>query len=141
MADLDKALQLMLKAHAGQKDKGGEPYVLHPLRLMFRLEGPEERMVALLHDVVEDSALTLDSLRREGFSAAVVDAVDCLTRRKGESYEVFIQRVAANPLAVKVKVADLSDNLDLRRLKQVGDADLQRLRKYHHALGVLQKLD
>jgi (p)ppGpp synthase/HD superfamily hydrolase len=140
MQELERALRLMLEAHAGQVDKAGAPYVLHPLRLMFRLQTTDERVVALLHDVVEDADVTLDFLRSEGFREEVVEAIAGLTRGPQETYENFIDRLSSNALARKVKIEDLKDNMDLTRLTRVNDSDLQRLRKYHTALKQLQLL-
>jgi (p)ppGpp synthase/HD superfamily hydrolase len=134
---LDTALQIMAQAHAGQVDKAGQPYVLHPIRVMMRLATLEERVVALLHDVVEDSDLTLDDLRARGFSPAVVAAVDCLTKVEGETYDAFVSRVLTDPLAARVKIADLLENIDLTRLTEVREADLARVAKYHRALARL----
>ncbi len=128
-----RAVAIAALAHQGQFDKAGEPYILHPLRLMLRAATPAERMAAVLHDVVEDSTWTLERLRDEGFPEAVVDAVDRLTRRDGESYEQFIDRVLESPLASRVKLLDVEDNLDLTRLAQVSDADLERVVRYHAA--------
>src|SRR5438128_970587 len=129
----------MIEAHAGQRDKADQPYVLHPLRVMVRCATEEERIVALLHDVVEDSDVTLEELRACGFSDAVVEAVRCLTKRDGESYPDFIHRVSLNDLATRVKIADLSENIDVTRLPSLTDADLRRIEKYHTALRVLER--
>lgn len=137
MATLERAIALAAEAHAGQVDKAGAPYILHPLRLLLAVDTPEERIVAVLHDVVEDTPWTLEALRAEGFTQEVVDAVEALTKRAGESYEAFIERVAANPLARRVKRADLADNLDLGRLPVVTEADLARLARYRAALARL----
>ena len=137
MATLERAIALAAEAHAGQVDKAGAPYILHPLRLLLAVDTPEERIVAVLHDVVEDTPWTLEALRAEGFTQEVVDAVEALTKRAGESYEAFIDRVAANPLARRVKRADLTDNLDLRRLPVLTDADLARIARYQAALARL----
>lgn len=128
---LQAAIKLAVEAHDGSPpDKGGQPYILHPLRVMLRLETDDERIVAVLHDVVEDTDHTLDSLRERGFSAEVLAALDCVTKREGESYEHFIGRCEQNPLARRVKLADLEDNLDVRRLPSVSDQDAARLEKY-----------
>lgn len=127
---LEKAVRLAVEAHSGQRDKAGAPYVLHPLRMMFRLDTPAEKMVALLHDVVEDTAWTLEALRREGFSEEIVAAVDCMTRQEDESYDAFIERAAQNPLARRVKLADLEDNMDVRRLDALTPEDQARLARY-----------
>jgi (p)ppGpp synthase/HD superfamily hydrolase len=134
MASLERAIQLAVQAHAGQKDKGGEPYILHPLRLVFKLHGETERIVAALHDVVEDTDWTLERLRGEGFAEEVLVAIDHLTRRKNEPYEDFIERVNTNALARTVKIADLRDNLDESRLSQLADQDITRMSKYRRAL-------
>lgn len=133
MATLERALVIAAEAHQGTTDKGGAPYILHPLRLMQQMTTTDERIVALLHDVVEDSPWTLDALRAEGFFEEVVSAVDGLTRREGESYEDFIERGAANPLARRVKLADIEDNMDVRRLVEIGEKDLERLQRYQRA--------
>lgn len=133
MADLERAIAIAVQAHAGQQDKNGAPYILHPLRMMLRQRTAEEMMVAVLHDVVEDSEWTLDGLRAEGFPETVVHAVDCLTRRDGESYDDFLVRSQSDPLARHIKLADLEDNMDLKRLATLREQDLARLQKYHRA--------
>jgi (p)ppGpp synthase/HD superfamily hydrolase len=130
---LDKAIQCAVKAHAGQKDKAGTPYILHPLRIMMKMENQDGMIAAVLHDVVEDSSMTLADLRAEGFSEEVIAAVDHLTRREGEAYEIFINRLRHNPLAVKVKLADLEDNMDIRRIENVTERDIERIQKYQAA--------
>ena len=116
-------------------DKGGQPYLLHPLRVMLAMDTEEERRVAVLHDVVEDCNVSLDQLRAMGYQEVEVQAMDALTWRKerGESYEAFIDRLLPDSLARKVKLADLAHNMDVRRLKHVGDADLERLDRYVRA--------
>ena len=131
---LERAVAIALDAHRGQRDKAGQAYILHPLRVMARVEGDAARLAALLHDVVEDSAWTLEQLRAEGFPEAVVAAVDALTRRQGEAYEAFIRRAAAHPVARAVKRADVEDNLDVRRLRRVTAQDAERLERYRRAL-------
>ena len=133
MADIEEAIRIAVEAHRGKKDRAGAPYVLHPLRLLFRVRTDAERMAAVLHDVVEDTAWTLDDLRAVGFADEVVDAVDALTRRKGESYEAFVDRAAAHPVARRVKLADIEDNLDLRRIGHVEGRDLERIDRYLRA--------
>jgi len=137
MSILDAAIALASRVHAGQVDKAGKPYILHPLRLMMKF-WLEEQLVSLLHDVVEDGDVSLDELRELGVPEAAVTAIDCLTKRQGESYEQFIARIRPNPLATKVKIADIHDNLDLTRLPVVQDKDLERAAKYHRALLYLQ---
>lgn len=137
MATLARAIAIAAQAHQEQHDKAGAPYILHPLRMMAQLHGEAERTVAVLHDLIEDTDWTLDQLRAEGFSDDVLAAIDCLTKRDDESYEAFIERASYNELARQVKLADLEDNMDLRRIAEVTDQDLERLRKYHRARQVL----
>src|SRR5215217_9307971 len=115
MPNIEDAIKLALEKHHGQTDKAGEPYILHPLRVMAQMQTEVEQIVAVLHDVVEDSDVTLDDLRRMGYSEEIVTAIDHLSRRDGESYDNFIQRIKPNPLALRVKLGDLRDNMDLRR--------------------------
>ncbi len=133
MATLEKAILIAGHAHQGQKDKAGAPYILHPLRMMQQMETETEQVVAVLHDVVEDTTWTLEGLRGEGFSEEVIAAVDCLTRRTDESYEAFIERARDNPIARRVKLADLADNMDIRRIGTLTDKDMARLKRYHQA--------
>ncbi len=133
MATLDKALQIAARAHEGQRDKDGRPYILHQLRVMAAVQGEEARAAAVLHDVLEDTSVTADELRAEGFSAAVLGAVDCLTHRGGEPYADYVVRCKGNAVARAVKLADLEDNSRPERaLLRPGkiDADLARLKGY-----------
>lgn len=131
MGNLEDAILLATQAHHGQRDKAGAPYILHPLRMMLRMQTDAERMAAVLHDVVEDTPWTLDALRAEGFPDEVLEAVDHLTQREGESYEAFTRRAAAHPVARRVKIADLEDNMDVRRIAAVTEKDAERLTRYH----------
>jgi (p)ppGpp synthase/HD superfamily hydrolase len=137
MSSLEKAISIAAQAHEGQRDKAGVPYILHPLRVMLKMTTEQARITAVLHDLIEDTDWTIERLAREGFHREILAAVDCLTRREGEEYEAFIQRVRLNPLAVTIKIADLEDNLDGSRLKQVTAADEKRIVKYRNALQVL----
>lgn len=130
---LEQAIALAVTAHAGQKDKVGAPYILHPLRLMCRMETDEERMAAVLHDVVEDTNHTLADLRAKGFPDAVIAAVERLAKREGETYEQFIERVIPDRIASRVKLADLEDNMNVLRLPQVQEKDRERLNRYLNA--------
>ncbi|RPJ35331.1 MAG: bifunctional (p)ppGpp synthetase/guanosine-3',5'-bis(diphosphate) 3'-pyrophosphohydrolase [Planctomycetaceae bacterium] len=136
---LEDAIILATNAHRGQKDRNDEPYIMHPVRVMAGLWGDDERMVAVLHDVVEDTDVTLDDLRKKGYPDHIVAAVDALSKRKDikEPYSHYIQRVKANPLATKVKIADLRDNANLGRLPTVEAFDLKRLDRYNRALQFL----
>jgi (p)ppGpp synthase/HD superfamily hydrolase len=133
MSLLEQAITLAVRVHAGQKDRYGEPYILHPLRVMCRMTTDTERVAAVLHDVVEDSPLSLDDLHVQGFPRDVVEIVDHLTKREGESYEQLIGRAASHPVALRVKMADLEDNMDVRRLRCVTSADAERLERYRAA--------
>jgi hypothetical protein len=138
---LEIAIALACESHRGQTDKAGKPYILHPLRLMLGFESTSEQIVAVLHDVIEDSSVTLDRLLELGFDPRVVNAIDALTRRQGESYDDFIDRILADPLATRIKHRDIQDNLDVSRLPSLGDEDLQRIAKYHQALMRLKARD
>ncbi len=136
-ANLERAIELAVKHHKGQVDKAGQPYILHPLRLMLAMSTESERIVAVLHDIVEDTPITLDDLRKEGFSEKIVSAIECVTKHDGEDYDSFIERISHNPLATSVKLADLEDNMDLSRLSEVTEKDLLRVAKYQRAKKVL----
>lgn len=139
MPTLEDAIALAVQAHRGQTDRAGQPYILHPLRAMLRLTGEEERIVGVLHDVVEDTPYTPDDLRALGYSTTILEALDAVTRREAETYEEFVERLAPNPLARRVKLADLEDNMDLRRLATIEPRDLERLRRYRAAWQRLQR--
>ena len=141
MSTLEHAIALAAKAHEGQVDKAGAPYVLHPLRVMLRLSTTEERVTAVLHDVVEDCEWTLDRLREEGFSEVVIEAVDSVTRRPDESYETFILRAAANPIGRRVQLADLCDNSDVTRIPHPTERDYERIAKYRKAIALIEQLE
>lgn len=134
MPTLEDALALAVKTHRGQVDKYGQPYIFHPLRVMFRLESELEQTVGILHDVVEDSDLTLNDLRGLGYSPEVVEALDGVTRRENETYDEFVERSLAHPVSRRVKVADLEDNMDLRRVSgELGEKDCERMKRYRRA--------
>lgn len=141
MSTLERAIEIAAKGHAGQKDKAGAPYILHPLRMMLSLKSNEERIVAVLHDVVEDvEGWSCDRLRQEGFSEEIVVAVESVTKRKGEDYDAFVRRAAANPIGRRVKMADLRDNCDLSRIAEPTARDQERMAKYRRSLAYLQSL-
>ncbi len=127
---LNKAIAIAVKAHDGQVDKGGNPYILHPLRVMMNCESEAEKICAVLHDVIEDTNITLEDLKLQGFGNKICAALDCLTKRKSESYDNFISRVLPNELACRVKLADLTDNMDLTRIKKPSVEDEARIQKY-----------
>ena len=130
---LEKAIRLAEKAHQGQLDKGGHPYILHPKRVAEKCETESEKITALLHDVLEDSAYTLEDLRKEGFTEEILEALTYLTHREGEGYVEYIERICENPLAVRVKYADLQDNMDISRIPHPTEKDFARLEKYQKA--------
>ena len=140
MATLERAIAIAAKAHEGQVDKAGAPYILHPLRVMLRVTTDEERIAAVLHDVVEDTDITLEMLRSEGFATAVLSAVESLTKRTDENYEAFVQRPASDPIGRKVKLADLADNSDLSRIPNPTAEDHARVAKYHRAIDRIRAL-
>jgi len=135
---------MAVEAHRGQKDKAEAAYILHPLRVMLYMETETEMMVAVLHDVIEDTKetkkVTIEYLKEAGYSEEVLQAIDCLTRRDGEEYDQFILRVKPNPLARKVKIADLEDNINLERIADTKEDDFKRAAKYRRALAELMKI-
>ena len=133
---LNKALNIAYKAHLGQLDKAGAPYILHPMRVALHCQTENEKIAALLHDVIEDTPVTLEDLKNEGFSDEVLAALKCLTMMEGEDYKTFVQRVATNPLAIRVKIQDLKDNMDLSRL---GGKPHWKMDTYKEALSYLEK--
>ena len=131
MGTLERAIEIATEAHSGQLDKSGCEYIGHPLRVMAAGNTIEEKIVGVLHDVVEDSEWTFEMLVAEGFSAEIVEALRCLTRlSETEPSDKFIVRVKSNPLAVAVKLNDLTDNMDIRRLPYISDKDVKRLKRY-----------
>ncbi|VVQ14003.1 HD domain-containing protein [Pseudomonas fluorescens] len=135
---LERAIAIAATAHAGQVDKGGAPYILHPLKVMLRMTTLEQRIVAVLHDVVEDCGISLDDLRKEGFSEEILSAIESVTKVPGESYEDFVDRAAQNPIGRVVKLADLEENSDLSRIASPSWDDLERVEKYRRAIGRLR---
>jgi (p)ppGpp synthase/HD superfamily hydrolase len=135
---LDDAIQVARQAHEGQLDKAGRPYIAHPLRVMGAVRDPHERMTAVLHDVVEDTGVTIEDLVAAGCPTEVVDAVAALSKKPDEDVEVYLARVAANPIALAVKRADIADNMSPERLSRLDPETQERLRaKYQAALRVL----
>lgn len=136
---LDMALTIATKAHEGQTDKAGAPYIFHPIRVANRCLTDEEKIVALLHDVIEDSKTSASDLLAKGFPRTIVDAVLSVTRNEDESYDEFIKRSRLNPIGRQVKIHDLEDNLDITRLAQVTENDIARLNKYISAYRYLRE--
>ncbi len=132
MNDLERAIELAVDAYAGQTDKAGTTYIRHPLRVMQQMDTEQERIAAVLHDVVEDASYTLDDIEDE-FGTTIRDAVDALTKRDSESYQEFAARAAANDIARTVKIADIEDNMDLTRLSEIDEDILAKQAEYHEA--------
>ena len=131
MSTLQRAIEIATEAHKGQFDKAGNEYIGHPLRVMEMGKTEDEKIVGMLHDVIEDTDWTFEALEAEGFSKEVIDALRCVTKvSEKENYDDFIDRVSKNPLAVAVKINDLTDNMDIRRLPYLSDKDVKRLKKY-----------
>ena len=131
MSTLQRAIEIATQAHQGQFDKSGKDYIGHPLRVMEMGRTEEEKIAGVLHDVVEDSDWTFEALEAEGFSQEIIEALKCVTKlSENENYDDFIERVKKNPLAVAVKINDLTDNMDIRRLPYLSDKDSKRLKKY-----------
>ncbi len=128
-----KALFIALKAHKGQRDKGGHIYILHPVRVAMKCENDDERIVALLHDTIEDTYVTAEYLREKGFPDRLIEAVLSVTRKNGETYDDFVKRAKRNTIGRMVKRHDLEDNMDVSRLKVITDKDRARLSKYKRA--------
>jgi len=131
---LSLAIEIATKAHEGQTDKGGKPYILHPIRVANRCETIEQKIVAILHDTIEDTYVIPDDLKSQGFDDEIIEAILSVTRQEGESYNHFIERCNSNKIGRQVKIADLKDNLDLSRLESISEKDLPRLQKYLRAL-------
>jgi len=148
MSTLEKAIALAAKSHVGMTDKAGAPYILHPLRVMMKMNTIDEMIVAILHDVVEDTEVTFDDLRQMGFNEAVIDGVSSVTLTEREEatkndesvYMAFIRRAAANPIGRKVKLADLEDNMDITRIANPTDKDRNRIAKYCRAVALIKSL-
>jgi len=138
---LVQALEIAVRAHGDTLDKSGQPYILHPLRVMLAQDTDEGRIAGVLHDVVEDTEVTLDDLRDVGIPGSVLEAIALLTHDDDTPYEQYVERLKPNPLARSVKLADLRDNMDVLRLPDFTQKDLQRLGKYRRAYEFLARKD
>lgn len=136
--DLDQAIAIAAQAHAGQRDRAGQPYILHPLRVMLTAKGTDAKVVAVLHDVVEDSDWSLDRLREAGLTEDQAAALDSVTKRRNEDYFDFVARAGRSVLGRLVKILDLQDNADESRIAFPNDEDRARFIKYRKALSLLQ---
>jgi (p)ppGpp synthase/HD superfamily hydrolase len=138
--NLDRAIEIAVKAHEGQIDKAGKPYVLHPLRVMLRMDSRVGMIAGVLHDVLEDggeNGWTRERLTESGFGGRILATLDRLTKQKGEDYFDFVRRAAGRALSRKVKIADLQDNMDLSRIPCPEPKDQKRVRKYRKAMRLL----
>ncbi len=134
---LELALSIATEAHRGQFDKAGIDYIEHPIFVASQVDSEEEKAVALLHDVIEDSSVTAEELLNAGLPETVVTAVQILSKKKGQDYQTYLKTVKSNPLARAVKLADLKHNSDLSRLETITDKDLEGLEKYKKAIDYL----
>ncbi len=131
------AMEVAIKAHGKQLDRNGQLYIGHPFRVMSAGQTLEEKIVGVLHDLLEDTALNITDLSAEGFSEDIIDAVHTLTKLENENYDHYISRVSRNNLAIRVKLNDLTDNMDLTRLTTLTDDDVARMRRYIKAYNQL----
>lgn len=131
MSDLQKALKIAKEAHEGQTDKAGSPYIEHVLRVVDSVQGDERKIAAALHDVIEDTHITVEYLKSEGFSESVINAVLALTKNKGESRISAAKRAIKNQIALDVKIADNKDNMNLSRIKNPSKKDFKRQKEYN----------
>jgi len=138
MKDFETLLALAIaianQAHAGQLDKAGKPYISHPLTVMAQMDTLESKIVAVLHDAIEDSDLKIEDLVKQGFPEFITDAIAAITKLEGEPYEDYILRVKSNAIARKVKIADVTHNMDISRIANPTEKDFQRLEKYQKVL-------
>ena len=137
--NLEKAIEIAVSAHIGAIDKGGQPYILHPLAVMMDLKTDEEKIVGVLHDVVEDSDWTFEALKEEGFSEDIIEALRSVTKSDDDSsYIDFIERAKTNAIGRKVKIADLKHNMDISRLPSITNQEFERLERYRKSLEILE---
>ncbi|MCU7548309.1 phosphohydrolase [Chitinophagaceae bacterium LB-8] len=141
MATLEKAIEIAVNAHKGQLDRYGAPFLMHVFRVMNAGKNKNEKIAGVLHDIVEKTDYTFGQLQAEGFSTEIILAVKCLTKEsEDEDYNDYIKRVKTNFLAVKVKLNDLTDNLDLKRISELTEKDIPRFNKYLKAYKELIEL-
>ncbi len=139
MSTLEKAIALAATQHARQLDKGGQPYILHPLRLMLQFSNPTLQIIAVLHDILEDTAMTVEDLKVLGFSAEIIQAIQALTKQTGESRLEAAKRTVLNPLATQVKYVDVLDNMNLARINNPTSRDFARFEEYKMVLEILEQ--
>lgn len=139
MSTLEKSIALAATQHAGQLDKGGQPYILHPLRLMLQFSNPTLQIIAVLHDILEDTATTAEDLKALGFSVEIIQSIQALTKQTGESRLQAAKRTTLNPLATQVKYVDVLDNMNLSRINNPTARDFARLEEYKEVLEILKQ--
>ncbi len=137
--NLEKAIKIAVKCHKGQKDKGGKPYILHPLHVMNNVSSEDEKIVAILHDVIEDANYPIEDLKKEGFKDQIIEALVYLTHDKKVDYFAYIEKIKDNALAKTVKIQDLKHNLDVTRLESLDESAVNNLKKYFMAYKILTK--
>ncbi len=140
MPTLEDAINLAIQAHKGHVDKTGQPYIMHVLRVMFRMESERDMIIGVLHDLIEDTPYTVEDLRKMGYPEDILEALDSLSKRENEAYEEYISRVMKNPAAVPIKKADLDDHMDIHRFPYLTEKDIKRLRRYMKAMLKLTEL-
>ena len=137
--NLERAIEIAVSAHKGAVDKGGQPYILHPLAVMMSLKTDAEKIVGVLHDVVEDTDWTFEALKQEGFSEDIIEALQSVTKSDSDSnYLDFVERAKANAIGRNVKIADLKHNMDISRLSSITNLDFERLERYRKSLEILE---
>jgi len=140
--NLERAIEIAVAAHKGAVDKGGQPYILHPLAVLMDLKTDQEKIVGVLHDVVEDTDWTFEALKEEGFSEEVIEALRSVTKSDSDSsYIDFIERAKANFIGRNVKIADLKHNMDLSRIHSISNLDLERFERYKKSLEIIEKTE
>ena len=137
MTTLEQAIALAAKQHEGQVDKANSPYILHPLRVMLNVPTIEHKIVAVLHDILEDTETTIEDLYQFGFQEHIIDAIVALTKKQGETRLEAAQRARQNPIARVVKLADINDNMDLSRIQSPTVKDFERLKEYQQVRDLL----
>ena len=135
---LEATIRLAVSAHAGQMDKGGNPYILHPLHIMDQMDTPDEKCVAVLHDTIEDTSITVETLEANGIPEDIISDVVLLTKKDGQTYEEYIMQIKGSSRATKVKLADMRHNSDLTRMHILEEKHLKMIAKYHWATLVLR---
>ena len=129
-----KAITIACEAHQGQSSINGEPYILHPLRLLIKAKSNEERIIAILHDVIEKSNISLAALKNKGFDQNIISCIDSLSRRRSESYIEYIERLMQNKISVKIKLLDLADNIKIHSENNDNGIYDVKINQYKNAL-------